>query len=416
MPPPRKVYPGHADYDMAVDHLHRFVSDSVLKVGRPQRRRDGGPVYYLGGFAKAYVIESNGKTFALRVWLSDIGDAARRYAAVSQYCGGVRLPIFVEDFTYVPDGILVNGHRYPLLRMEWVKGQSLADFIGGRLGHTTVLRTAAAEFLTMVRTLHGRGIAHGDLQSDNMLVSCAPGGAVSFKLIDYDTLMVPALAGWPITSTGLPCYQHPRRGDSSLATARDDYFSELVIYLSLLAVAENPNLWRQHPAPPLQRDKELLFAPEDFAAPHPTPVFLSLHRHGGLVRSLAVALWNFTRCRSIGDLIPLEQVLEQAGAADKEESFDRKLVRLMGGAGRSPSDLFDDTPFPRPVRPAVATAPLPAGPVVDVSGAKAGERRVADLGGGVKLDLCGIPVGTFTMGGTRSDETKHQVTLAKPFW
>jgi len=27
-----------------------------------------------------------------------------------------------------------------------------------------------------------------------------------------------------------------------LATVRDDYFSELVIYLSLLVVAENPNL------------------------------------------------------------------------------------------------------------------------------------------------------------------------------
>ena len=80
--------------------------------------------------------------------------------------------------------------------------------------------------------------------------------------------MVPALAGWAITSTGLPCYQHPRRGESGLATVRDDYFSELVIYLSLLAVAENPNLWRQHPAPPLRRDKELLFVPEDFIAPN----------------------------------------------------------------------------------------------------------------------------------------------------
>ncbi|MEI7955324.1 MAG: hypothetical protein WCJ66_09200 [Verrucomicrobiota bacterium] len=182
--PPRKVYPGHADYDLAVDHLHRFVFDEVLKVGKPQRRGDGGPLYYLGGFAKAYVIECSGKTYALRVWLSDIGDAANRYAAVSQYCSRVQQPFFVEDFSYVPNGILVNNHRFPLLRMEWAKGQSLGEFIGGYLSDGALLRRAANDFLAMVRVLHEQGVAHGDLQSDNMLVSRATDGAVSFKLID----------------------------------------------------------------------------------------------------------------------------------------------------------------------------------------------------------------------------------------
>ena len=517
-PPPKVVYPSHADYDTAVENLHVFVFDPVLKTGRPKLRRDDRPLYYLGGFAKAYVIECQGKTYALRVWLSDIGDAAHRYAAVSQYCGQVRLPIFVEDFTYVPSGILVNGHRFPLLRMEWVQGQTLGDFIGGRLGDGTLLRAAAREFLAMVRTLHGQGMAHGDLQSDNMLVSVAPGGVVTFKLIDYDTLMVPALAGWPITSTGLPCYQHPRRGKSGLATVRDDYFSELVIYLSLLAVAENPNLWQQHPVPPVKRDKELLFVAEDFVAAHPTPVFHSLHRQGGLVRSLAVALWNFTRFPGIGDLIPLEEVLAQAEAAharpaaeEEKSAFERLLAGGIGGTGALPGDLFDDTAFTRPVpvvtprttakptRPAenfqskmerMAPAPAPARPVARpraapqprprtatpwtpkrravlmvvvlvvlgwvwrelrpapfsqpprvaaqnssvqsvplpaaatlagasataLAGAHAGDLRAADLGGGVKLLLCGIPAGTFTMGGSGSDEKKHEVTLTKPFW
>jgi formylglycine-generating enzyme required for sulfatase activity len=55
-------------------------------------------------------------------------------------------------------------------------------------------------------------------------------------------------------------------------------------------------------------------------------------------------------------------------------------------------------------------------PVVEVAGVKAGAKLAADLGGGVKLELCGIPAGSFTMGGTGSDEKPHPVTLTKPFW
>jgi formylglycine-generating enzyme required for sulfatase activity len=59
-------------------------------------------------------------------------------------------------------------------------------------------------------------------------------------------------------------------------------------------------------------------------------------------------------------------------------------------------------------------APVPVVTLVDVSGAKAGARREADLGGGVKLELWGIPAGSFTMGGSGKNETPHKVTLTKP--
>ncbi|MCX6875711.1 MAG: SUMF1/EgtB/PvdO family nonheme iron enzyme [Verrucomicrobia bacterium] len=46
-------------------------------------------------------------------------------------------------------------------------------------------------------------------------------------------------------------------------------------------------------------------------------------------------------------------------------------------------------------------------------GAAAGQRREVDLGGGLKLELCGIPAGKFTMG---EREGRHEVTLSKAFW
>ncbi len=73
----------------------------------------------------------------------------------------------------------------------------------------------------------------------------------------------------------------------------------------------------------------------------------------------------------------------------------------------------------------VAAAPLAGASAADLAAvAKAGERREADLGGGVKLQVCGIPAGAFKMGDSifsneplrGFNEKPHYVTLTKPFW
>ena len=354
---PRREYPSHADYDMAVQNIRTFVSDLILKTGTPTLRRDGGgPLSYPGGFAKAYKVNSGGKNYALRVWLNDIGDAAHHYAAVRDFFKQHPLPCFVGDFDFIPNGILVNGQRYPILRMEWVEGQTLGDFITSNLRKTKILGEAASAFLELVRTLHGKQVAHGDLQSENMIVGCS-GPLVWYKLIDYDTLVVPALVGRSISSIGLQCYQHPRRADSPAATAQDDYFAELVIYLCLLALVEAPDLWSKFPP---VREKELLFLPGDFAAPAPTQVFLRLHQMGGMVRWLAVALWNFTRQPAIDRLLPLKTVIDLAREALKETNFERLLKGKMSGAqaGSVPlrERLLDNAAF-------LLSPPIPSAPV-----------------------------------------------------
>lgn len=61
-------------------------------------------------------------------------------------------------------------------------------------------------------------------------------------------------------------------------------------------------------------------------------------------------------------------------------------------------------------------APLAGASALDLAAGKVGEQRIADLGNGVKLGLCGIPAGKFKMGDTGKDDTRHEVTLTKPFW
>jgi hypothetical protein len=87
--------------------------------------------------------------------------------------------------------------------------------------------------------LRSRGFAHGDLQHGNLLVT-----SKGLRLIDYDGMYVPALAGHRAVELGHRNYQHPQR------KARPDFFgpsldnfSVWVIYLSLLAVAVEPAVW-----------------------------------------------------------------------------------------------------------------------------------------------------------------------------
>ena len=97
----------------------------------------------------------------------------------------------------------------------------------------------------MAKTLHTHQISHGDLQDGNILLKLN-GTDVEIKLIDYDSLFVPSLGGYPDSIVGLPEFQHPHRmAGGGTANAKVDYFSELVIYLSFRSLAEKPALWSQ---------------------------------------------------------------------------------------------------------------------------------------------------------------------------
>ena len=156
--------PSHADYDLAVRYIDRFVFDPVLKTGTPRSRngvavgKGGEPLCYPGGFAKVYVVDCGSRTYALRVWLHEISDAAKRYHATTQFLKKHPLPFFVEHFEFVASGILVQGKRYPILRMEWVEGYSLRDFIKLSLNQPAVLRVAADSFAAMAAELHAKRV------------------------------------------------------------------------------------------------------------------------------------------------------------------------------------------------------------------------------------------------------------------
>ena len=304
-------WPNRAEYAEAVrDYPHVSLQDPKLKGGKPRRGKDNFVISDTGAFSIVFPIDMVSKTFALRCWVKEVGNVKNRYEKISTYLKQVRLPYFV-DFEYVSEGILVNGTKYPITRMEWVEGVSLREFIEQNLQEARILKVVATEFQKMVTSLHKHRIAHGDLQDGNILIK-QNGTDVEIKLIDYDSLFVPTLQGQPDQIVGLPEYQHLQRiAGGRQASEKVDYFSELVIYLSFLALAEKPELWNQFKD---KTERGLLFSKEDFENPDQADVFKELEKLSPDVQQLAATLKDFCAKASIDELAPLEAILPKPDA------------------------------------------------------------------------------------------------------
>ena len=150
------------------------------------------------------------------------------------------------------------------------------------------------------------------MQDGNILLKRS-GNNVEIKLIDYDSLFVPALKGQLDSIFGLPEYQHPARNPKTkgLASEKVDYFSELVIYLSFLALSEKPQLWHQFED---KTEKGLLFSEKDFENPSQSPIFRDLANLSPDVQQLALTLKDFCGRNSLSDLEPLEAILPKSNA------------------------------------------------------------------------------------------------------
>jgi serine/threonine protein kinase len=184
----------------------------------------------------------------------------------------------------------------------------------------------------MMCGLHAAKIAHGDLQNENILLRRNSRGEVEIRLIDYDTLAVPENYGTPTDNEGFPAFQHPTHKAPRSLGPRDDAFASLVIYLSILALAEDPDLWNDYGLDHCDKDN-LLFTREDLLGPAPSEKFHRLRGLSQTVSNLTLILWNFLCCPSERHLPCLEDVVALASAElpvrdpAKAGGFDERIRR-----------------------------------------------------------------------------------------
>lgn len=270
-------WPTPQDYNEAIQSPQFNFSDPELKSGKPDLNQLGLPRPITGGFASVYRMRCAQKDWAVRCFLREFADQQQRYAAISKRIIEAKLS-YTVGFEFLSQGIRVQGKWYPILKMEWVEGDLLNDYIRKHLHNQSTLFGLANRWISLVKGLQAANVAHGDLQHGNILVVNG-----DFRLIDYDGMFVPALAGQSSHEVGHRNYQHPLRTESDFGPYLD-YFAAWVIYISLASLSIDPMLWQRVGA----GDEFILFRKEDFDSPDTSSTFALLTKHrDSRIQSLA---------------------------------------------------------------------------------------------------------------------------------
>lgn len=312
--------PSCSDYSTSIA-VSDLVKAPMLSSGKPELH-NGNPIKYAGGFCIVFPYVANGKKYAVRCWHAYLEGAEERTKRISQALRTANLPYFV-GFEYVNNGIVTPQGIQPIVVMDWVDAKPLKTYIAENINDSSCLNALAERFAKMVKDLHSHNLSHGDLQHGNILVKSDG----SLVLVDYDSMYVPELDGWTDEISGLAGYQHPARWDNKPLSPKADYFSELVIYTSLKALAEHPSLWKDLD---MGDTDTLLFSAEDVKSGGLSPIFTVLESSSS-TKELCAVIKDFLNRKSINDLQPLEEV---------SVSLVDKLSSLWGDNGYKPQPAY----------------------------------------------------------------------------
>ena len=279
----------------------QLIKDEHINIGKPILDNRGRPIHYTGGFAVVFPFLVNGSKWAFRCWSADLGDVEKRLHTLSKELKHLQLPYFC-DFSYEPIGIIIGGKAYPTTRMQWIDGNTIKDYLCDNRNDTKMISKLANNFLKMCETLHNYDIAHGDLQHGNILVDAT--GHIFFFF--FDSVYLPALNKTDDIISGLPDYQHPKRKENKDASEKLDYFSELVIYLSIRAIAENPSLVDKYQVKDADR---MLFSKEDYEDLKHSHIYQDVISLGNEFVELLSILEIYLSKNSISELEPFENYL-----------------------------------------------------------------------------------------------------------
>ena len=237
--------PNLTDYKTAVVNANaRFATLNVV----PLEDHTGNPVFMAGNFAGVFkMMAADGSVLAVKCFTRKIANIEQRYREIAAFTKSSGSPFFVR-FDYLPNELYVTSKlvphgEFPVLAMPWIEARTIGAVVQllCEREKTVALARLTQAWARLCLDLLDRGVAHGDLKHDNVLVT----NDGKIRLIDYDSMYLPALRGLKSTALGSPHFQHPKRNEQHFG-ADLDHVSMLTVLLSLRYLTFHPQAFSRY--------------------------------------------------------------------------------------------------------------------------------------------------------------------------
>lgn len=326
-------WPTAAEYHEAIQAPALNLTDAELRGCKVALNAQGTPLLFSGNFADVYRLEDpqKGSAWAVKCFTRSVAGLRERYHAISAHLAQSRLPFMVE-FEYQPAGMRIGSNHFPIVKMRWVDGISLNRFVEQSLDQPGKLDDLQTLWIRLAARLRAARIAHADLQHGNvLLVPRGDHGQLALRLVDYDGMYVPALAGTKSGEVGHPSFQHPQRLRDEIFGEGVDQFSHLAITCALrcLRVA-GAELWRRY-----DTGDNLLFTARDFASPRDSALFRELWELDDLEAKSLVGRLVTAATRPLAETPSLDSLIQHGrfrSLSDDEQDAAQQVLGVAGGA------------------------------------------------------------------------------------
>ena len=249
-----KIYPLISDYKIAIEMSESFATRTTLV----PYKVNGALSFASGGQAVVFKMQDSATNnyYALKCFVKHQQNREHNFSHIDTYIRSLGNNPYFVTYDYLPEELWVKDADFPVLIMPWIEGKTMSLLISELCAAEDLdsLSQLACKFDKMALWLLSQDMAHGDLKPDNIIVT--PSG--DLKLIDYDGMYVPSLAGSSSLELGTAEYRHPKRSSGDFNVLLDD-FPILVLSLSLHALSIKPSLYN-----PSQGADTLLIRSEDY--------------------------------------------------------------------------------------------------------------------------------------------------------